>query len=95
MHLKADGAGAGERALGSILLVLAHDSHSVPTSFPEKPPSVSVVEFSAKAPRTPHPKFGLDVEVDDSHAPREFERLVTHSKDFQEDLGGHKLVQVG
>lgn len=43
----------------------------------------------------PLPKSGSDIEVDDSPCTREFERrLITHSEDFLEELGGCKQVQV-
>lgn len=93
MHLQVDGAGAGEKALGSYWF-----QHMTVTQCPclsqRSLSPLLCCRVPCKSTKDPRPTFGLDIEADDSHAPREFERLVTHSKDFQGELGGHKQVQV-
>lgn len=67
----------------------------MPVSSLEKPlPSVSVVESPAEVPRTPTPHLAWILRPMTPIAPREFERLITHSEDFRGELRGRRQVQV-
>lgn len=77
-----------------LLLAFADVRLSRPVSFPEEPLLCGhVAESLCRSSK--HPTQHLVLEADDSPCTRELERrLSTHSEGFQEELSGHRQVQV-